>query len=768
MISICERRVCIFPIVMLSAERNPEDIPITSLPSIGSHRAKVLATVGIESVADLLYYFPRRYHDRSTIVPMPDLYKYVGKTVTCIGRITGIGTVARGKKRLVVTLRDQRGSMDIVFFQGIQYWQKTFSHDETLAVSGEVNIYGHRPNMVHPAIDRLEDEETMEFINTGGIVPVYPSSAELEKVGLNRHGGFRRIMKVALERYLSHVEDPLMISENASHTAIDDSKAATDTQQSTIQDQRPAIDNRGPTIASRHGLLPLRDALEAIHRPRAQEVLQTARHRLIFDEFFLLSLQLAYQKRRYTTKQAGIAFRIESALARSLIAVLPFQLTRAQKRVIREIAADMALPAPMNRLLQGDVGSGKTVVALLSMLVAVDNGYQCALMVPTEILAEQHYRTLTSLVNDIRVNIRLLTGQMQQSQRNEIVAGIAGGTVDIVVGTHALIQESVEFHNLGFVVIDEQHRFGVQQRASLRGKGAMPDVLVMTATPIPRTLSMTLYGDLDVSVIDELPANRKRIKTALRFEEDRPEVWDFLRKELSAGNQAFIVFPLVSESEKLDLKAATEEWEKLRTEVFPEFRIGLLHGQMHSKVKDDTMMQFKRGELDALVTTTVIEVGMDVPNATVMMIEHAERFGLAQLHQLRGRVGRGEKQSTCILMTEKRVFYAGGSKTADELQAKNDTRRRLETMRDTLDGFRIAEVDMEIRGPGDMWGTQQSGYPEFRIANLLTNGDILREARAEAFTIVETDPQLRLPEHDGIRRILGPKIRARMGLTDVG
>lgn len=718
-------------------------LPVTVLPGIGEYRAKALAEAGVKTIEDLLHYFPRRYLDRSTIVPMTELYRFVGQTVTSIGRVTGIVLLGRGRKRLVVTLRDERGSMDLVFFQGIQYWQSAFHQDETLAVSGEVAVYGRRPNIVHPEIDRLPDDESLDFINTGGIIPVYPSGAGLEKVGLNRAGGFRRIIHTALQRFAPRIEDHFSDSAWATHASPDASPDA-----SPIQ-------------------IPLREAIETIHRPPSQEALKRARRRLVFDEFFLLSLQMAYHRRSLHRQTTGIAFNIESPTARELVRTLPFHLTGAQKRVIREIAEDMRKAEPMNRLLQGDVGSGKTVVALLSMLVTVDNGCQCALMAPTEILAEQHYRTLTGLLSDLRVNIRLLTGQIPQAQRDEILAGLAGGTVHIVVGTHALIQSDVDFARLGFVVIDEQHRFGVLQRASLRGKGAAPDVLIMSATPIPRTLTMTLYGDLDVSTIDEMPPGRKRVKTAVRFEEDRAEVLAFVREEVARGSQVYFVFPLVSESEKLDLKAAAAEYEKLSTAVYPDLRVGLLHGQMGAKEKDEVMTRFKRGEIAVLVSTTVIEVGIDVPNASVMVVEHAERFGLAQLHQLRGRVGRGTSQAYCILMTSKAVFFGGRRRTGEEQKEASDARRRLETMRDSVDGFRIAEVDMEIRGPGDLWGTQQSGFPELRIASLLTDGIELQEARAMAFRIVEEDPQLRLPEHEGILRILGPRLRARMQMAGV-
>ncbi|MBE0642792.1 MAG: ATP-dependent DNA helicase RecG [Bacteroidetes bacterium] len=710
----------------------PEKTPVAQLPGVGPGRARVLEGAGIHTAWDLLYYFPRRYLDRSTIVPIEELSRHAGTVVTVVGRVGNIATVHARRKRLLVTLRDQRWSMDLVFFQGLHYWQNAFSEGEDIAVSGEVQLYGRKASMVHPDIDRLQDGETLAFINTGGIVPVYPSNAELEKVGLNRHGGFRKLIHAVLQRHLAGLRDWY-----------------------------------SPALMKSEKLLPLQEAIEVIHRPPDTDRLNAARERLIFDEFFVLSLQLALRKRMQSGAAPGIAFEAESPTARDLVHRLPFELTSAQKRVLREIVGDMRLPHPMNRLLQGDVGSGKTVVALLAMLLAVDNGHQCALMVPTEILAEQHFRTITHLVDDLSIRVELLTGQQSAGQKQQLGAAIANGDAHIVVGTHALIQDAVQFQRLGLVVIDEQHRFGVMQRADLRGKASSPDVLVMTATPIPRTLSMTLYGDLDVSVIDELPANRKRVKTAIRFDEDLESVHTFVREEVAAGNQAYIVFPLVSESEKLDLKAATEEYETLRTTVFPDLRLGLLHGRMKPEEKDGVMTAYKKRQIDILVSTTVIEVGVDVPDATVMVIEHAERFGLAQLHQLRGRVGRSDKQAYCILVTSKRMYFAGKARTTEEQKEISDLRRRLDTMRDSTDGFRIAEVDMEIRGPGDLWGTQQSGFPAFRIANLLEHGHILQRARDRAFAIIEDDPQLRKAAHKGIREVLGPRIREQLGLSTI-
>lgn len=744
----------------MSSPASPLAQPVTSLPGIGAFRARALAAAGIATLADLIHWYPRRYLDRSVIVPIAELGRHVGRTVTVVGEVSGAMLMRGRRARVVVTLRDARGTLDLIFFQGISYWQKAFTAGEVIAASGELAVYGSRPNIVHPDIDRLGHADTtpatataaapdparepdgLTLLNTGGIIPVYPSSAELEKAGLTRTHGFRRIVRAALERCLPVLADPLAA-----------------TASSLTPESDPILRD---CLA-----LDLVSALRMMHRPATLDDVARARRRLAFDELFLLSLQMAYQRRRERSTAPGISFNPASPLARALVDTLPFALTAAQKRVVREITADMQHPEPMNRLLQGDVGSGKTVVALLAMLVAVDNGCQCALMVPTEILAEQHYRTLTRLVNDLAVNIRLLTGQQGAAQRADTAAGVAGGTVHILVGTHALIQKDVAFHRLGLVVIDEQHRFGVEQRAVLRGKGERPDVLVMTATPIPRTLAMTVYGDLDVSVIDQLPKGRRPVRTAVRFEEDRPTVWRALDEEVADGRQAYIVFPLVSESEKLDLRAATEEYENLAAGAFAHRRLALLHGQMSATEKDEVMQRFVRGEVDILVSTTVIEVGVDVPNASIMVIEHAERFGLAQLHQLRGRVGRGSHQSYCILMTEKRIFYSAPRATDDAAQAATDARKRLESMRDTTDGFRLAEIDLEIRGPGDMWGTMQSGFPELRAADLVRDADILRAARTLAFDIVERDAPLAEPAHALIRTELGPVIKQRMRMAGI-
>ncbi len=715
------------PIVSTEILRKPEDIDIQWMKGIGPRRAAALKGAGISTVRDLLYHFPRRYLDRSMIVPFRKMYDHAGEIVTGVGRVASI-VAPRGKKRIIVTLNDAHGVLEVIFFQGLNYWLRAFDIDEAVAVSGRVNAYGPKPGMIHPDIDRLADEDSADFLNTGGIIPVYPSSAELEKVGLNRHGGFRRILRNAVDAHLGAVEEHLP-----------------------------------PSLLKSRGLAPLRESLHDVHFPPSQEKLDKARRRLAYDELFLHQLQLAGLRWRETVAQKGIPFNIESRRARRLVESLPFELTRAQKRVLREIAADMRAPHPMNRLLQGDVGSGKTVVALLAMLVAVENGFQAAFMAPTEILAEQHYKTILSLLHDrlgdLGVRVELLVGRQKSARRKSALARIAAGSVDVVVGTHALIQAAVEYHNLGFVVIDEQHRFGVAQRAELRRKGFVPDVLVMTATPIPRTLAMTLYGDLDLSVIDEMPKNRKPVKTVARFEEDRTKVMRFLQAEIDRGRQAYVVLPLVEESEKLDLKAATAEYEALKSNPLLSARVGLLHGQMPPEEKDAAMSAFLKREIDLLVATTVIEVGIDVPNATVMLIEHAERFGLSQLHQLRGRIGRGAEQSYCILMTDRKFFYGGGRKAQEESEERAAAKRRLDTMVKTADGFKIAEEDLALRGPGDFLGTEQHGFPAFKIADIVRDRDILMEARSDAFAAIERDPHLRDPEYARVREIMVARMK---------
>ncbi len=719
--------------------------PVQYLQGIGPKRAAALKAIGIDSVPDLLTYFPRGYLDRSTIVPMAQLGRHTrtGEPVTVIGEV--FRREARRSKRssrvvFFLTLRDDSGFVQCVWFEGIRFYKDAFEQGEMIAVSAipTLDRLG-RPQFVHPEFDRLggssEDEEPDwgKMINTGAIIPKYSSTSDLGSIGLDSRG-FRRIIRTAIRHHLEGMTEILP-----------------------------------PSVLSRQRLQGLKEALRSIHFPGSREDLEAARLRLKFDELFFLQLMLAYRRRNAREAVNGISFSIESSLARKLVDSLPFSLTRAQTRVMNEIAADMKSPQPMNRLLQGDVGSGKTIVALMATLIAVDNGYQAVFMAPTEILADQHFRTISALIEPLGVNVRLLIGGQKKKLREDILEDIRSGRADIVVGTHALLEGNVDFMKLGFAIIDEQHRFGVLQRAALRAKGMNPDVLVMTATPIPRTLAMSVYGDLDVSVIDEMPANRKPVRTAVRLEDQKEKVFEFLRKEIREGRQAYFVFPLIEESEKIDLKAATREFEHLKNEAFPGIRLGLLHGRLKTEEKDAVMRQFKEGEIQILVATTVIEVGIDIPNASVMVIENAERFGLSQLHQLRGRVGRGADQSYCVLIADYAWFERGKkAKGSDPEREKRSARIRLETMAETTDGFRIAEVDLKLRGPGEMFGTRQSGLPELKIADLAEDGEIMKKARSEAFGIVETDPGLRLEEHALLKMHFKERYRNQWDLGIVG
>lgn len=716
------------------------------LRGVGPKRAQALKDAGIFSIADLLYHFPRGYLDRRTIIPIAKLREHLrtGEPVTVIGTV--FRQEARRSKRsnrvvFFLTIRDDTGFVQCVWFEGVKWYKDAFEVGEMIAVSAvpTADKLG-RAQFVHPEFDRLrgaEEEDEPDWgnmVNTGALIPKYSSGADLARAGLDSRG-FRRIIRSALRTHLKNVQEIL-----------------------------PA------ELRTRRQLYDLPSALQHVHFPSDPGTLEQARRRLKFDELFFLELMLALRRHHQRDVVKGISFNVESTLARQLVNTLPFSLTAAQRRVIKEIADDMRRPEPMNRLLQGDVGSGKTIAALTAMLIAVDNGYQTAFMAPTEILADQHFRTLSAFLKGIPATVRLLIGAQKKKLREDILEDVRSGRGQIIVGTHALLEQEVRFARLGLVVIDEQHRFGVVQRAELREKGSNPDVLVMTATPIPRTLAMTVHGDLDVSVIDEMPANRKPVKTAIRLEHQKDKVYTFLRQEIANGRQAYVVFPLIEESEKVDLKAATKEFEHLQKTVFPDLRLGLLHGRMKSEEKDAVMQSFKARELDILVSTTVIEVGIDVPNATIMLIENAERFGLSQLHQLRGRVGRGAEQSYCILLANYAWFHEKkrGRDPGDAEREQRLASRRLETMVETNDGFRIAEVDLQLRGPGEFLGTRQSGLPAFRIADLIEDHAILADARNDAFRIIDADPELRLPENKALRAYFKERYREIWELGDVG
>jgi ATP-dependent DNA helicase RecG len=664
--------------------------------------------MGLRTIGDALFLLPTRHEDRSHFIPLGRVGP--GEARTCTGTVAGLSPAPRGRPQqpLVVLLRDGTGFLRALWF-GQHYLARVFRRGQRLIVHGRVELRDGARQL------RVEDWEIAEgedeTLHTGRLVPVYPLTEGLSQRAM------RRLMKRLVDGYADQAPDPL-----------------------------PA------DMRARHGLEALARALRGGHFPGAETEAEGARRRLVFDDLLLLELGLAIRRHRLA-REPGYAMDPPGALVRRLRESLPYRLTGAQERVWREIRADMAAPHPMNRLLQGDVGSGKTVVAALAVLTAIEAGYQSAVMAPTEILAEQHYLTLGRLLEPLGVGLALLTNAVRAKAREAVLARVRDGQAGCVVGTHALVQEGVAFGRLGLAVVDEQHRFGVSQRAALRRKGENPDVLVMTATPIPRTLALTLYGDLDLSVLDEMPPGRRRIITQWRDESARRKIVAFLRDEMKAGRQVYVVCPLVEESEASDLRAATEMAERLQREVFPELRVGLLHGRMSLEAKDGVMRDFRAGVIHLLVSTTVIEVGIDVPNASVMLIEHAERFGLSQLHQLRGRVGRGPWKSYCILMSQ---------------AASDDARRRIEAMVETGDGFRIAEADLELRGPGEFFGTRQSGLPEFRVASLLRDGAVLEQARREAITLVARDPALLRPEHRLLRATLLDRWRGRLHLASVG
>jgi ATP-dependent DNA helicase RecG len=680
------------------------------LKGVGPERAKLLARKGLTTVEDALFFLPIRHEDRTRLTPLRAIQ--VGQIVTCTGTVAGISPPPPGRARapLVLLLRDASGYGTATLF-GRGWLTRVLQRGQRLILHGKGARFKDKVTLQVQDWELVESDDD-EPIHAGALVPVYSSTEGLPQ---------RTLRALQWRLVEAHAGD---LAE-------------------TLPD----------ALRRRRELPSLVEAVRGAHFPPSEAQLQTARRRLAYEDFLLLQLGLAILRAR-TTRARGIAMSPPGALAARLRAALPWTLTGAQERVWGEIRGDMAAPYPMHRLLQGDVGSGKTIVAALAVLTAVEAGYQAAVMAPTEILAEQHFMTLSSLLEPLGVPVTLLTSALRARERSTRRAALAAGEVGCAIGTHALVQERVEFRRLGLVVVDEQHRFGVAQRAQLKAKGEHPDVLVMTATPIPRTLALTVYGDLDVSVLDELPPGRRPVVTVARTESRRPQIYAFLREQVAAGRQIYVVYPLIEESEAIDLKAATDMAGHLQKDVFPDLVVGLLHGRLAFEDKDAIMKRFKAGEIHVLVSTTVIEVGIDVPNASVMLIEHAERFGLSQLHQLRGRVGRGSWKSYCILLTAGKLG--------------EDAERRLQALVETNDGFKIAEVDLQLRGPGEFFGTRQSGLPEFRVADLLRDVALLEEARRDALAIVAADPELRAPEHRGLRHALLARWRGKLALASVG
>jgi ATP-dependent DNA helicase RecG len=718
--------------------------PVQYLKSIGPKRAESFSKIGINTIRDLLFYFPTKYLDRSSILTSLKIDQLVingyDGEVTVIGQVIDKETIRYGKKEILkVKMRDSEGTFDCVWFQGAKFFKNQFNKGEYYALSGKpvITKYGHL-QFAHPDFDKLAEKESKEFMNTGKIIPFYKVAKELKSTNLGDIS-LRRIINFAVENYAGLLEETL-----------------------------PA------GIMEEHKLLPLPDAVLNLHFPSSKELLDTAVERFKFEELFYLECLVASRRSRVKHLTKGISFHVNAKEAKDFLDSLPFELTEAQLKVLHEIRSDMEAPKPMNRLLQGDVGSGKTIVALIAMLIASQNGFQAALLVPTEILADQHYKKISQLLEKFGVKVSLVLGGQKKSARKIILSEIEKGESKIIVGTHALFEEEVRFSKLGLVVIDEQHRFGVMQRASLIEKGVTPDVLIMTATPIPRTLTMTLYGDLDVSVIDQMPKDRKPIKTYLRSEEKLPQVYDFIKNKVKDGYQSILVYPLVAESEKLDLKAAETHFEELRTTVFSDYKVNMIHGKMNWRDKETVMNGFAAKDFDILVATTVVEVGIDIPDANIIVINDAYRFGLSQLHQLRGRVGRSDKQAYCLLIT-KNDFMADTFMNQINLdylsQAqidKHKTKIRLNAMINYNSGFDLSEIDLKLRGPGDIFGIKQSGLPELKFSNLITDSEILIRARQSAFQIIEEDIHLRKEENSVVKKYLSEKFSESLKISFVG
>lgn len=700
---------------------------LQGIKGVGPKRAAIFGEAGIHSLDDLYDCFPRRYLDRRLIKNISALAD--GETVTVVGTVSEVRVEngARGKTRFKAILADGSGFLDLTWFRGVHYFSKSIRPGEVMAVHGRVAFFGRRAGMQHPEYDRLDAEAGEyatgepgddELFLTGKIIPIYPTTEAMKMAGLNS----KLIRSVIMRAFREY---PPGLSEHLS-----------------------------PWMLTTYGLMPLGEAYREIHAPSSSASLERARYRMKWSELFFHQLHFALRCQEMHRMKTAVRLDHSGPMTARLYEQLPFSMTGAQKHAVREIYHDLKSGHQMNRLLQGDVGSGKTLVAEFAMALAADNGLQSAFMAPTEILAFQHYLGMKNRLQPLGMRVGILTGRHGKKERQLLLDELSKGSIDVMVGTHAIIEQGVSFRNLGLVIIDEQHRFGVMQRKALQEKADNPHVLLMTATPIPRTLTMGVYGDLDVTVIGEMPEGRTPIETRLCSERDKPRLFDFVRRQVNEGRQAYIVYPLVEESEKMDLKAATESFEQLRAEVFPGLCLGLIHGQLPPTEKEAVMERFRQGEVDLLVGTTVIEVGVDVPNATVMVIEHAERFGIAQLHQLRGRVGRGMHRSACFLVYSKLTPEA---------------RERLHALASTNDGFRLSEIDLQLRGAGNMLGKEQSGrVTGLKIADLLKDGAIMHSARAAAFDLVNRDRTLDDARHAMIREYYQRHFLQRLSLAGIG
>jgi len=710
----------------------PENLltSVQYLKSVGPKRAESFASIGIVTIKDLLFYFPARHLDRTSILTSVKVVQFLSSGYA--GEVTIIGQVLNSefhyynrKQVFKVTFKDTTGTFECVWFHSAKYFKDVFKTDDYYAVSSKPSLTKNgKLQFIHPDFDHLAEAESKKFMNTGKIIPFYHLPKELRETNLGDFS-LRRIIHQAVETFSGLLPESL-----------------------------PEI------IIMNNNLSGIIETVRNMHFPQSQSILDSAKHRLKFEELFYFECMVSLRKIHWKEIKKSYVIKVNPQPLKKFINSLPFELTKAQLKVLHEIRTDLESDNVMNRLLQGDVGSGKTIVAIISMLIALENGFQAVLMVPTEILADQHYKKIVELVKPFNIKVALLVGGQKKSEKKNVLKSIQEGNANIIIGTHALIEENVNYHKVGLIVIDEQHRFGVLQRSKLAGKGLRPDILIMTATPIPRTLTMTLYGDLDLSIIDEMPKNRKPVKTYLRDENKLPNIYDFIKNKSKSGYQTFLIYPLVEESEKLELKAAQTYFDELKVNQLKELRLALVHGRMKWQDKESIMIDFAAGKYDVLVSTTVIEVGIDIPNANIIVINDSFRFGLSQLHQLRGRVGRNEKQAYCILVTKNGMQIRSDQFNYDyeylspEQIEKNKTMIRLNSMVKYPSGFDLSEIDLKLRGPGNIFGTQQSGIPEFKYANVIEDSRLLVQAKEIAFDILVHDKNLNKPENFVIKKNL--------------
>ncbi len=685
---------------------------ITYLKGVGPQRGNALKKYGIENIGQLLYHFPRRYLDRTTIKYIRETK--IGEETVIIGKVESFGMKqAKNRRYFQILINDPTGYLTCVWFNSISWITDKFQIGDTIAVFGKLEFHNGF-QIIHPEFDILEEGE--DPVNTGRILAQYASTAGLKAVGLDSRG-FRKIIHTALVQIAGDIKDYFT-----------------------------------PEFRDEEGLYNLQLSLEQIHNPENDKSLKKAIYRLKYDEHFFLQLLMAL-KRQACKDNIGQIFSKRGKYEKDIFNSLEFTLTDAQIRVLREIRSDLSSNKPMNRLIQGDVGSGKTIVAVLSAAIVLSHGAQAAIMAPTEILAEQHYRSFKKFSMPAGIRIEILTGNLKKTKRKKIIEELESGKIQLIVGTHALIQEGVNFKNLGMIIVDEQHRFGVQQRKALIDKGYLPEVLALTATPIPRTLAFTIHGDMEISIIDELPQNRIPIITKVAEPSSIDQVYDFMKNEMNAGRQCFVIYPIIEESEKMDWKAANTGYKYLSEKVFRDYSIGYIHGKMKKEERDKQMNAMSQNKIQCLVATTVVEVGIDIPNATIIVIENAERFGLTQLHQLRGRIGRGTAQSYCILVQHGQT---------------QDSTHRLKVMESTSNGFNISDEDLKLRGPGEFFGTRQHGYIKSKLANFIEDAPIIYQTRKQAFKIVVTDPQLQMEKHQSIRRQFKENYRHMLEFVNIG